>query len=139
MFSMGVTPPSGSFAKLDARVLGADEDDVLLGQELPEHGDDADLERLGLRAAKDGQRLARHAGAHVGELEDRRRRPARDDGARGARRQLEGRRCGVQRARRDGRQQEPSGDTNEGSHRSVTHGQKSLGATSDGVNRRTRP
>ena len=67
--------------ELDARILGADQDDVLLGQEVPHHRDDPDLERLRLGALEDGERLADHPRLHVGERHDGRRRARRHDGA----------------------------------------------------------
>ena len=68
-------------AVLDARVLGADQDDVLLGQEVSHHRDDADLERLRLAALEHGQRLADHAGLHGGKRHDRGGRAGGHDGA----------------------------------------------------------
>ena len=51
-----------------------------LGRKLRITDDDADLERLGLRAREHGQRLAHHPRPHVGQRQDGRRRAGRDDG-----------------------------------------------------------
>ena len=50
----------------EARVVGLHEDDVLLGQEVVQHADDADVEALGLEALEDGEAVALHAGADLG-------------------------------------------------------------------------
>ena len=61
-------------AELDARILGADEDDVLLGQEVVHHGDHPHLERLGFGPLEDRQRLSDHPRLDLGERHDGRRR-----------------------------------------------------------------